>query len=107
MDMKHILTVTFSALMLAGCAETYDRSAGSDCTRPPDRQAGWQLVTPGVWSTGVMQPEEYRFGAGSHKGHAMNTAACFHNDDGKAGKPESRDLQRIGAAAVSASGSRL
>jgi hypothetical protein len=92
--MRSVLTIAVSALALAGCAEGYDRSAdGNACNRlaPADRQAQWNLVTPGVASLGIDMPGKRKPG-----GNAPNTAKCVHPDGNKTNAPQIHDLQKIG-----------
>jgi len=92
--MRSVLTIAVSALALAGCAEGYDRSADSNACNPPapaDRQAQWNLVTPGVASLGIDMPGKRKIGD-----HATNTAKCVRPDGNKTNAPQIHDLQKIG-----------
>jgi hypothetical protein len=105
--MRHILTVTFSALTLAGCANGYDKSAGIDDCKSlarPDQQSGWRFITPGVWSTGPVNPGEFRFGGGSHKHYPVNMAGCVHDEKNRGDPPQIHNPQKIGMALAPISG---
>ena len=107
--MRHILMVTFLALMLAGCADGYDKSANSNCRHlaPPDRQAQWELVTPGVMSLGMDVQTKKRLGVDSSNRNAANKVTCVRNEDKREDGPQTHDLQKIGAALSSGIKSRL
>lgn len=90
--MSRILAITFCVTMLAGCAGGYDKSADSSCKQPapPDQQARWEMVAPGILSLGMDMPTKKRLGVDNSNQKAANTVACT--------KPQTIDLQKIGAA---------
>ena len=94
--------------MLAACADGYDRSADSNCkhSAPPDQQAQWELVTPGVMSLGMDIQTKKRLGIDRSNRNAASMGAC-HNEDNKGNGPQIHELQKIGAAMSSSNGSRL
>ena len=90
--MTQLLTLTVTALVLAGCADGYDKSADTNaCERsaPPDQQATWRMVEPSVVSLGMDMPSKKK---------ATNTAVCGHNGGNGGNAPKIHDLQKIGAA---------
>ena len=94
--MRLLLIISASALVLAGCAGDFDKSAEA-CKRPPDQQAQWELVTSGVVSLGMDMPTKKRLGIVGPNYPSTN-AACDHNGDDK-GKPQQvHDLQKVGVA---------
>jgi hypothetical protein len=104
--MKLLLAITVSALVLAGCADDF-KSANTNCARPADKQAQWDLVAPGVVSLGMDMPTKKRLGIDSSNQVAMNATACVRNDDNKVNKPQSQDLQKIGTDLLLGSETRL
>jgi hypothetical protein len=105
--MRLLLTITVSALALAGCADDFDKSANTNCARPADKQAQWDLVAPGVVSLGMDMPTKKRLGIANSNQVAMNMTACVHNEDNKENKPQIQDLQKIGASLLFSSKTRL
>ena len=105
--MSRILPITVSALLLAGCADGYDKSADSSCRRlaPPDQQARWELVAPGIMSLGMDRPTKKRLGIANSNQVATGATTCLRNEDNKEHKPQIQDLQKIGR--LHGSGSRL
>ena len=106
--MRLILPLTISGLVLAGCADDYDKSAYSNCKHlaPPDQQAQWELVTPGVMSLGMDVQTKKRLGVDSSNRNVANKVTCVHNEDNRENGPQI-DLQKIGAALSSGIESRL
>jgi hypothetical protein len=94
-----IVSAIVSALALAGCADGYDKSADTDCrhSTPPDRQARWELVTPGVVSLGMDTPTKKLLGLASPNQVDVYRAACLRNQDNKGNGPQIHDLQKIGS----------
>ena len=105
--MRLLLTITIAVLALAGCAGDFDNSASTNCVRPPDKQAQWDLVAPGVVSLGMDLPTKKRLGIAGSNQVALNTAACVRNRDNKENKPQINDLQKIGAAQLFGGETRL
>jgi hypothetical protein len=92
---SRILTI-ISATMLAGCASGYDKSANSSCKAPPDQQAQWEMVAPGIMSLGMDLQTKKRLGVDNSNRKAASTVACY-NEDNKGNEPQTLDLQKIGA----------
>ena len=96
--MRLILPIFVSVLVMAGCADDYDKSAGADCSRPPDKQAKWELVGPGVVSLGMDMPTKKRLGIANSNQVATDATTCVRNENNRENKPRSHDLQKIGVA---------
>ena len=88
--MSRILTITLCALMLAGCAGGYDKSAEAGCRQPapPDQRAEWEMVEPGILSLGMDMRTKKLLGINPSNRKAADTAACS--------KPQTIDLHKIG-----------
>ncbi|HET7083850.1 MAG TPA: hypothetical protein VFI23_03705 [Rhizomicrobium sp.] len=109
--MTRVLPIALSALMLAGCADGYDKSAGiDDCkgAAPADRLNN-QLSLSDTNTIGHnfagIQSRNLPGGSG-RLAHGTGTAKCAHNEDNKGIEPKNLDLQKIGAARLSAIQSR-
>ena len=87
--MNRILTITVCLMMLAGCAGGPDQSAEAGCkpATPPDKQAQWEMVEPGILSMGMDGPTRKRLGI--EKSNQKAAATCT--------RPQTLDLQKIGA----------
>ena len=109
--MTRILTITLAALMLAGCAGGYDKSAGiNDCKRAA-------LADRPVYHTGIgvsnsvqssfegIPGRDLPNGRSERLPYGPSANSCVHNEDNQ-GKPLAVDLQKIGAARLSANQSR-
>ncbi len=90
--MCRILTITLCVTVLVGCAGGYDKAADSSCKKPapPDQQAQWEMVAPGILSLGMDMQTKKRLGIDNSNQKAANTVTCS--------KPQTTDLQKIGAA---------
>jgi hypothetical protein len=104
--MRLLLTITVSALV-AGCADDFDKSANTNCARPSDKQAQWELVAPGIASLGMDMPTRKRLGVANSNQVATNTTACVHRDDNIENKQQIQDLHKIGAARLFGSETRI
>jgi hypothetical protein len=81
------------ALGLSACAQENTIAGTNACERsaPPDREAVWRMVEPGVISAGgPVSSGKYLLGG------ATNTAKCVHQEDNEGNAPQTRDLQKIG-----------
>jgi hypothetical protein len=96
--MRLILPIIVSVLVLAGCADDYEKSADANCRRAPDKQAKWEIVGPGVVSLGMDMPTKKRLGIANPNQVATDATTCVRNDNNKENKPQSHDLQKIGVA---------
>jgi hypothetical protein len=101
--MRHILTVTFSALMLAGCADGYDRSAGiNDCKPAASAAHSVSHTDSSAWGTFSLPidgiPGELPPGSNRTFSHGASANECVRTEDNKGGKPKTLDLQKLGAA---------
>lgn len=96
--MSRFLPIAVSALVLAGCADGYDKSADSNCGHlaSPNQQARWELVAPGIMSLGMDTPTKKRLGIASSNQVATGATTCLRNDDNRQHKPQIQDLQKIG-----------
>jgi hypothetical protein len=82
-------------LGLLACTQA-DMAADSDACRPADQRAMWQIVTPGIWSTGpVIIPRKVQSG-GSSQNSAPGAGRCIRHRDDPSNPPQIRDLQKIG-----------
>ena len=91
--MKFVFQLLPLALGLSACTQADMISDTNACERraPPDSEAVWRMVTPGVLSTGgPIMPSKNRVGG------ATNAAGCIHQEDNKGNVPQIHDLQKIG-----------
>ena len=98
--MKAILS-TVSTLMLAGCAEVYDRTAAAPaCERPAaDRSPALQVTGSGFANTGGLAvPGRYLGGSGKLDKDWPNSTSCIRQEDNKTKPPKLYDLRKIGMA---------
>jgi hypothetical protein len=90
------LTLALPACTHAGVTAN---SNGCDHLAPADRRATWQIVAPGVWSTGpVVIPRKNRSGSGSFDPDGLNSSICARHEDNQKNPPQIHDLQKIGHA---------
>jgi hypothetical protein len=89
MSTRIVFAMMISALMLAGCAADYDKSADAGC-KSPAMQAQWELVAPGIMSLGMDGPTKKRLGIANANEAATHAAACKEN------KPQIQDLKKLG-----------
>lgn len=96
--MKHILTVTFSALMLAGCADGYDKSSSANGCKPLGHPPSYLFYNFG--SGGLLDGVPSRDLFAEKKPHDGDGSAnkCVHGDGNEGREPHTTDLQKIGAA---------
>jgi hypothetical protein len=81
------------ALGLSACTQANMTSDTNGCEGPvpPDGQAVWRMVAPGVLSTdGPIMSGKNRAGG------ATTAAGCVHQEDNKGTAPQIHDLQKIG-----------
>ena len=85
--MRFVFLLPPLALGLSACAQTNTIADTNACARsaPPDREAVWRMVEPGVVSTGPISSGKYLIGA-----------RCVHPEDNKGNAPQTYDLQKIG-----------
>jgi hypothetical protein len=96
--MRHILAVTFSALMLAGCADGYDKSAVANGCNRPGREISYPMMN--IWSLGSVVadvPNRDLFSSNKPHGDDASANECVHKEDNKGNEPKTTDLQKIGA----------
>ena len=97
--MRPVFLLLPLALGLSACAQANAVSDADGCERsaPPDRQATWQMVEPGIISAGgPVSSGKYLIGGGSRNSDATNTAGCVRGQDNKENAPQTHDLQKIG-----------
>ena len=93
--MTRILTITLFALMLAGCADGYDKSAGIHDCKPADNPAalfGANLSANN--SLGGIPGRDLPIGSGRF--FPNGTSTCVPDGDNKGKEPQTGDLQKIG-----------
>ena len=93
-----ILTITLFALMLAGCADGYDKSAGINDCKPADHPAalfGANLSANN--SLGGIPGRDLPIGSGRFFPNDTSTHTCVPDGDNKGKEPQTGDLQKIGA----------
>ena len=87
--MTRVLTVVFSALMLAGCADGYDKAAVANVCKRQDTGIYYPFMSS--WSMGNLGADVPSKNPGNEDG-----AGCLHKEDSKAAKPQTIDLQKTG-----------
>jgi len=96
--MTRILTFTLFALMLAGCADGYHKSAGINDCKPADHPAalfGANLSANN--SLGGLPGRDLPIGSGRLLPNDISTRKCVPDGDDKGKEPLTGDLQKIGA----------
>jgi hypothetical protein len=99
--MKFIFMLLPLTPALLACTHADMAAATNACDHlaPADQRATWQIVTPGVWSTGpVIIPRKIRPGGGSSDPDGQNASNCARHQDNQPNPPQVHDLQKIGHA---------
>jgi hypothetical protein len=95
--MKLVFMLLPLTLALLACTDADMTADGNACKSPADRRASWQIVTPGVWSTGpVIIPRKSRPAGLAPDGPGAR--ACVRHEDCQTIPPRKYDLQKIGQA---------
>jgi hypothetical protein len=101
--MRHILIVTFSTLMLTGCADSYDKSADINECKPvapanhPVSHALYGTTLSDNNSLGGIPGRDLPIGSGRFFPNDTSEYKCVHNEDNKGSEPQTHDLQKLGA----------
>jgi len=102
--MIRILSITLSALMLASCADSRDRSAGITDCKPaasadhpaPNALFGNNLSSNN--SLGGLPGRDLPIGSSRHLPHDTSAHKCLPDSDNNGKEPQTGDLQKIGEA---------
>ena len=100
--MKATLTIALSALMLAGCAEGYDKSADiNDCKLAASANRANYDVNLGSGysfesSIAGIPGQGVPGGTSDRIPHDISAPKCIHSQDSNGAKPKTIDLQKIG-----------
>jgi hypothetical protein len=101
--MTRTLTITFSTLLLAGCANNYNKSAGlNDCklvasADHPVSHAVFGTTLSTNNSLGGLPGRDLAIGSGRFFSNDTSTHECAPDADNKGKDPQTGDLQKIGA----------
>ena len=94
-----ILSVAACALVLAGCASAYDKSAeASACKRGADRASAPQVSGPGFVMTGGLVIPGRDLGGSGKLDKDWGNFPCIREEQNGTNPPKSYDLHKIGMA---------
>jgi hypothetical protein len=99
-DMRIILSVAAFALVLAGCAGAYDKSAAAPaCKSGADHAAALRMFGPGVMmGDGHVIPARNLNAGGKLDAERANSTDCIRQEHDEEKSPKSYDFHKIGMA---------
>lgn len=96
--MRPILSIAACALVLAGCADVYDKAAEAPaCMRGAEKSPALQVSGSGLeMSGGLVIPGRYLSGSGKLDANWGSSSDCVRQQNNETKSPKSYDLQKIG-----------
>lgn len=97
MDVKPILSFAAAALLLAGCAGVYDKSAAAPvCKSGADHTASLRMFGPGLLMSGGHVIPARNLGASGKLDKDWGNVPCIRENQNGTHPPKSYDVHKIG-----------